>query len=55
MGSGIHTAVLIPCLNEAATAGSVVWALGLILDSIARGRIEAKRLAYLRAPLPSRP
>ncbi|SVD03513.1 uncharacterized protein METZ01_LOCUS356367, partial [marine metagenome] len=24
MGSGIHTAVLIPCLNEAATVGSVV-------------------------------
>ncbi len=35
--------------------GLLLWALGLILDSIARGRIEAKRLAYLRGPLPSRP
>ena len=34
--------------------GLLLWALGLILDSVARGRIEAKRLAYLQGPLPPR-
>ena len=28
--------------------GLLLWALGLILDSGTRGRIEAKRLAYLQ-------
>lgn len=35
--------------------GMILLACGLILDTVTRGRIEAKRLAYLAIPGPGRP
>ena len=33
--------------------GAILLACGLILDTVTRGRIEAKRMAYLRTPSPT--